>query len=75
MDLGEILIWRDFFKFTVYNSCGAMECVNLLKERHKLCTDEDNKTMYDSQGNFLVYDVIGNNKFVVNLHILIYTYL
>jgi len=36
-----------------------MERVNLLKERHMLCTSNDNKVTYDSQGNILVYDMIG----------------
>jgi len=36
-----------------------MESINLIKNRHKLCTDEGNNEMYNSEGSLLVFDMIG----------------
>lgn len=36
-----------------------MESMNLSKERHKLCTDENNQPLYDPQGCLVIYDMIG----------------
>ncbi|KYN04943.1 hypothetical protein ALC62_04177 [Cyphomyrmex costatus] len=39
-----------------------MEYINLVKDRHKLCTDQNNQPIYDSQGCLLVLDMIASWK-------------
>lgn len=40
----------------------TMECINLLKDRHKLITDEHNQPLYDPQGYLVIYDMITSWK-------------